>query len=162
MMLNGAVRMGGWSNADRGVHPPEAMMHFLPFFRFPPLFPKHFLTFSKISQISHFPEKIPHFYPPKFLTTFFSTTNFAFPPIFHVLVHFPPDSRKFIISPLTFQNSPFSKNSTAFYILYVYFPPYFDHDAFMHHPMHVLDAPECGHLRTGVGKVVIFADVLYG
>src|SRR6218665_1991187 len=21
------------------------------------------------------------------------------------------------------------------------FPPYFDHDAFMHHPMHVLDAP---------------------
>jgi len=25
----------------------------------------------------------------------------------------------------------------------VYFPsPYFDHDAFMHHPMHVLDASE--------------------
>src|SRR6218665_2535674 len=22
-----------------------------------------------------------------------------------------------------------------------FFPPYFDHDAFMHHPMHVLDAP---------------------
>jgi len=22
------------------------------------------------------------------------------------------------------------------------FPPYFDHDAFMHHPMHVLDAPD--------------------
>jgi len=21
------------------------------------------------------------------------------------------------------------------------FPPYFNHDAFMHHPMHVLDAP---------------------
>jgi len=34
------------------------------------------------------------------------------------------------------------KNSPAFYILYVYFiPPYFDHDAFMHHPVHVLDAP---------------------
>jgi len=24
----------------------------------------------------------------------------------------------------------------------VYSPTYFDHDAFMHHPMHVLDAPE--------------------
>ena len=22
------------------------------------------------------------------------------------------------------------------------FPPYFDHDAFMHHPMHVLEAPD--------------------
>ena len=34
-----------------------------------------------------------------------------------------------------------------FYLLFTYFlctlfPPYFDHDAFMHHPMHVLDAPD--------------------
>jgi len=29
-----------------------------------------------------------------------------------------------------------------FYILYVFFVfPEFDHDAFMHHTMHVLDAP---------------------
>src|SRR6218665_1648604 len=41
------------------------------------------------------------------------------------------------MSPLFYTNSP------AFYILCVYFPPYFDHDAFMHHPMHVLDAPAC-------------------
>jgi len=35
------------------------------------------------------------------------------------------------------------KNSPGFYILYVYFfPSYFDHDAFMHNPMHVLDAPD--------------------
>src|SRR6218665_3119992 len=26
----------------------------------------------------------------------------------------------------------------------ILFPPYFDHDAFMHHPMHVLDAPAHG------------------
>ena len=40
------------------------------------------------------------------------------------------------ISPLFYKNSP------AFYILYVYFvSPFFNHDAFMHHPMHVLDAP---------------------
>src|SRR6218665_1165082 len=69
---------------------------------------------------------------------------FPFPACFlPVLEHFPSDSRKFIIPPLFPKFSPlFSKHSTAFYILYVYFPPpYFDHDAFMHHPMHVLDAP---------------------
>src|SRR6218665_4012616 len=50
--------------------------------------------------------------------------KFRVSPILPVLVHFPPDSRKFIISSPTFQNFPlFSKNSTAFYILYVYFPP---------------------------------------
>ena len=27
------------------------------------------------------------------------------------------------------------------------FPPYFDHDAFMHHPMLVLDAPDSKELR---------------
>ena len=50
---------------------------------------------------------------------------------------------KIIIFPC-FQKCPllFSKNSTAFYILSVYFlSPYFDRPAFMHHPMHVLDAP---------------------
>ena len=30
------------------------------------------------------------------------------------------------------------------------FPPYFDHDAFMHHPMHVLDAPECRPIGLGL------------
>src|SRR6218665_980824 len=47
--------------------PPEAMMHFPPCFRFPPLFSKIFLTFWKISP---FPDKISHFHPPKFLTPF--------------------------------------------------------------------------------------------
>jgi len=28
------------------------------------------------------------------------------------------------------------------------FPPYFDHDAFKHHPMHVLDAPVCAHVHV--------------
>jgi len=27
------------------------------------------------------------------------------------------------------------------------FPPYFDHDAFMHHTMHILDAPAPGWKR---------------
>src|SRR6218665_3369163 len=29
--------------------------------------------------------------------------------------------------------------------------PYFDHDAFMHHRMHVLDAPVCSGLKLGLG-----------
>jgi len=36
----------------------------------------------------------------------------------------------------------FSKNLPVLNVLYVFFvSPYFDHDAFMHHTMHVLDAP---------------------
>src|SRR6218665_94788 len=41
----------------RGVHPPEAMMHFLPVSDFP-LFPKISQTQWKIFQISLFPENI--------------------------------------------------------------------------------------------------------
>ena len=36
---------------NRGVHPPEAMMHFPPFSDFPSLFSKNLLTLSKIEQI---------------------------------------------------------------------------------------------------------------
>jgi len=71
------------------------------------------------------------------MTFLSSTTNFEFPPIFPVS----PVSRKLLFP--HFEKYPlFSKNSPSFYILYVYFvPPYFDHDEFMHHQMHVLDAP---------------------
>ena len=58
---------------DRGVHPPEALMHFPPCFRFSPLsplFPKNFLTPWKISQFLPFPEFFFYFHPPKFLMTF--------------------------------------------------------------------------------------------
>jgi len=44
----------------------------------------------------------------------------------------------------SFDGVPFSANLRAFYRLYVFFvSPYFYHDAFMHHTMHVglLDAP---------------------
>src|SRR6218665_184587 len=82
-----------------------------------PLFSEKKLTFWKISKISP-----SHFHPPKFLTFFFLATNFGFPPIFPALVHFPPDSRKFIIFPYFSKFPPcFPKNSTALYMLYVYF-----------------------------------------
>ena len=70
-----------------------------------------------MSQILPFPDKISDFHPPK-LTKIIR----LFPPYFH---KFPPVFKKFI---------------TFLHALCVISPPYFDHDAFMHHPMHVLDA----------------------
>ena len=66
-----------------------------------------------------------------------------FPPIFPVISTFPSCFAKIIIFPYFYKFHPpvIDKFTSFFYILYVYFvPPYFDHDAFMHHPMHVLDA----------------------
>ena len=51
------------------------------------------------------------------------------------ILHIPPFSTKFISSSLFAQNLGFLLNLR--YLL----PPCFDHDAFMHHALHVLDAP---------------------
>src|SRR6218665_1771993 len=41
-----------------------------------------------------------------------------------------------------YQFNPISTKFTFFGLIYVFLlPPYFDHDAFMHHALHVLDAP---------------------
>src|SRR6218665_4206558 len=71
-----------------------------------------------------FPEKISYFHPPKFLTTFSFSHRpqiLNFPP---VLLHFPPDSRKFIMPP-TFQNFPpcFRKIQQLFTYFTFNFPP---------------------------------------
>src|SRR6218665_1640987 len=66
-----------------------------------------------------------------------------FPPYFCTLsVHFPLFRENYYFPPTLKNSLPlFSRNSPAFYVLFMYFfPPYFDQDAFMHHPMHVLDA----------------------
>ena len=85
------------------------------------------------------------FQPLKFLTTFFShwpqTLNVH--PYFPCLNTFPPISRNFSFPP-TFPNCPplFRKIYVFYILLCVFrFPLYFDHDGFMHHTMHVLDAP---------------------
>jgi len=64
-----------------------------------------------------------------------------------VSVHFPPDWPKLLFPP-TFKNFPpcFPKIHQVFTCFaFNFFPLYFDHNAFMHHPMHVglLDAPAC-------------------
>ena len=65
------------------------------------------------------------------------THKFRIPPIFAMSIHFPPISKK-LFFPL------FSANVHVFYMLYVFFvPPYF-----MHHTMHVLDAPGPGIFIT--------------
>src|SRR6218665_3686441 len=102
------------------------MMHF-PLFQIYPLFSTNFFTFWKISKILPFPERISHFHPPKFLTTFFFSHRpqiSDFPHILPVLVHFPTDSRKFIIPP-TFQNFPlvFNKFNSFLHTLRGFFPP---------------------------------------
>jgi len=130
----------------RGVHPPLRPWCISPLFQISPLFSKNVQTLWKIFNILPFPEKFLDFHPPKFLMTFFSHRPqiSKFPSYFLCFSTFPSYLAKIIISPLYFEKFPplFSKNSPSFYILYVYFvSPYFDHDAFMHHPMRVLGAP---------------------
>src|SRR6218665_1784630 len=114
------------------------MMHFPPCFRFLPYFSKNFHTLWKIFTILPFPQQFLDFHPPKFLMTFFksSTTNFEFPPYFLCFSTFPPVSRKLFFPPtLTiFPRSFFRQIHLLFtYFTCISFPPYFDHDAFMHH-----------------------------
>src|SRR6218665_3020779 len=120
------------------------MIHCPPVSDFP-LFSENFQTLRKIFTILPFPEKFLHFHPLKFLMTFFShrpqISNS--PPILAVSVHFSSVSRKLLFPP-TLTNFPlcFRQINLLFtYFTCISFPPYFDHDAFMHHPMHVLDAP---------------------
>ena len=109
--------------------PPETMMHFPPLFQISPLFQKNFRTFWKILTILPFPEKFLDFHPPKFLMTFFLVID-----------------HKFRISPYFPCFNTFPPCFTQIHLLYTcftcIFPPYFDHDAFKHHPMHVLDASD--------------------
>src|SRR6218665_2477190 len=71
----------------------------------------------------------------------FFTTNFQFL-LFSLFHCFSPYFAKNIVSRIL-ENVPlFSLNLRFFYLLHMYFvSPYFDHDAFMHHTMHVLHAP---------------------
>jgi len=85
---------------DRGVHPPEAMMHF------PLLFSKFLILRRKFSKFSPFPKEF-DFHPPKFLMAFFVvilTKSFEFPPYFCCFSTFaPPSFGKIIIFPCLFK-----------------------------------------------------------
>src|SRR6218665_2338547 len=116
------------------------MMH-SPLFQIFPQFPKNFRTFRKILKILPFPEKFLDFHPPTFFMTFLSsTTNFEFPPYFRCFSTFPPCFAKIILSPYFYKFPPCFRQIHLLFIYFTCISPYFDHDAFMHHPMHVLDA----------------------
>src|SRR6218665_2170867 len=68
--------------------------------------------------------------------------KFQISPYFRYFNTFPPYFDKIILSP-TFKNAPlFSANLRVFlHTLCVFRPPYFYHHSFIHHTMHVLDAP---------------------
>src|SRR6218665_3791544 len=133
--------------------PLEAMRHFPPpGSDFPPIFEKFSDSVENFKNFT-FPEKFLNFHSPKFLMTFFksSTTNFEFLPYFPCFNAFPPRFRENYYFPPTFKNFPpvLEKITCFFYILVYFVSPYFDHDAFMHHPMHVLDAPASSLVMTG-------------
>src|SRR6218665_2179832 len=74
----------------RGVHPSEAMMHFPPCFRCPPIFEKYS---DSADNFQNFPEKeFLDFHLPKFLMTFFLVIDhkFQISPYFPCFsIHFP-------------------------------------------------------------------------
>ena len=90
------------------------------------------------SGASIYPETMMHF-PPLFQIPPISK---KVPPILAVSVHFPPVSQKLFFPPYFYKFPPVLGKFTCFLHTLRVFPPYFDHDAFMHHPMHVLDAPD--------------------
>jgi len=116
---------------------PEAMMH-SPCFRFPPVFEKNFRFCGKFSQFYLFPKIFCLIIDHKFR---------IFSPIFEFLLYFlsfstfPPSFAK-IINSLLFKFPPSFPKIHVYFTCFtcISFPPYFDHDAFMHHTMHVLDA----------------------
>src|SRR6218665_4177737 len=72
-------------------------------------------------------------------STFILVINYNVPPILLVSVHFPPISRK-LLFPYFYKCTPcFRKMYTCIlHTLCVFrLSPYFDHDAFMHHTIHV-------------------------
>ena len=93
-----------------------------------------------------FLEKISDFHLAKFLMTFF-------------LILF----RKIYYSPY-FQKFPpcFRIIRQLFtYFMCISFPPYFDHDAFMHHPMHALDAPGGSAIFNSAMTIGLATGVIY-
>src|SRR6218665_2774577 len=125
--------------SDSGVHPPEAMMHFPLCFRFPPTL-EQFSDSVENFQNFKFSRKISRLSSVKISDDFFShrpqISNF---PLFSLFQCISLCFAKIIISPY-FEKFPpcFRKIHLLFtYLMCISFPPYFDHDAFMHHPMHV-------------------------
>ena len=132
-------------------------MHFPYVSDFPPVSEKFYRLRRKVSQFYLFPKN-----------SRFSSANISddlffshrlqiliFSPIFAVSIHFPPISRKLLFHP-TFHNfTPcFPKIYGFLNTLCFSFPPSLTMMHFMHHTMHVLDAPASKILRP-FGRVTV-------
>jgi len=74
-------------------------------------------------------------------------------PLFRINVTFPPIFAKFV-------HIPYVHSIYAFWVhLRFFLPPYFDHDTFMHHALHVLDAPASGVYRSSNTMIAWKVDV---
>jgi len=123
--------------------PPEAMMHF-PRFRFPPCFQTIFWLRGKFPKFYLFLKNFLIFIRQNFWLSFFSHQPqiLNFPLIFAVSIHFSL-FREFFLSTLLLQISPWVRKIYVFlHTLCVFRFPHFDHDTFMHHTKHVLDASD--------------------
>src|SRR6218665_719947 len=126
--------------------PPETMMHFPLCFRFPPYFRKIFGLSENFYNFT-FSRKISSLSSAKISDDFFFShrPQMSNSPLFSLFQYISPLFRENYFPPYF---DKFPPCFTQIHLLFTYFtcislPPYFYHDAFMHHPMHLLDAP--GH-----------------
>jgi len=115
-------------------------------FQISPYFRKISQTPSKIFPIWPFPEQFSYFHPQNIWWPLFSFSHRLqfcnVLPCFRSFSPFSSISEKCSFSSYFCKFPPWFRKICFFYILSVTFVfPYFDHDAFMHHTMHVLDAP---------------------
>ena len=120
-------------------------MHFPFCFRFSPIFEKFSDSVENFQNFT-FSRKRFRFSSAKISYDLLLVIDYKFEisPLFTLLQYISAYFGKDIISPLLSQISPLiSSNLRVFLHTFCVFrfPPYFDHDAFMHHTMHVLDAP---------------------
>src|SRR6218665_3957292 len=121
------------------------MMHFPPASDCPPRSEK-FLDFKKKVKNVTFSGKIFRLSSAKISDDLFFShrPQISNSPLFSLFQYISPLFRENFSFPLLFQISPCFRQ---IHLLFTYFtsifPPYFYRDAFMHHPMHVLDAPVC-------------------
>ena len=114
-----------------------------PLFQISPYFSKKFRTLKKIFAIWLFPRKISWFSYTKISDDLFLVIDhiFRISPLFSLFQYISPLFRENYFFPLLLQIFPPILGTCFLHTLRV-FSPYFDNDVFMHHPMHVLDAPE--------------------
>ena len=110
-------------------------------------FRKKIQTLRKMLTILPFPENFFDFHPPKFLMTLFSSIQSV-----------PANLTISTGTRVPAKCQVPERRSGPFRLVYtpVSFPPYFDHEEFMHHTMHVLDAPAHTHPTSPTTLTIMY------